>query len=338
MDKKSQKSQHLYIAKNKLQALFHAEQYHGWGKTKKYFEGWYYKIINADESKAFAFIPGIAMDENGNQQAFVQVLDGKKLTAEYFKFNVKEFIASTGKFEIQIANNFFSKKKIKLDLPLVKGNLTFKDQVPWPNSWYSPGIMGPFSFVPFMQCYHGVLSMDHSIHGSLIIKNKVIDFSNGRGYMEKDWGSSFPSGYIWMQTNHFSQEKISLKASVAKIPWLGSSFIGFIGGIWLYDRLIEFTTYNFSKLRKSYANERKVEVILENRKYHLELFAHREAATTLASPILGFMDGRIEESMTSKIEVRLFDKKNKIVLLEDTGRNAGLEVAGRVEEVFVNSF
>ncbi len=323
------------MIKNKLQALFNPEQYHGWGKSKKYFEGWYYKIINADESKAFAFIPGIAMDENGVKQAFVQVLNGKKLTAEYHKFDANQFIPAEGKFEIKLADNFFSTKKIKLNLSSVEGELTFADQVPWSNSWFSPGIMGPFSFVPFMQCYHGILSMDHSIHGTLRIKGEEIDFSNGRGYMEKDWGRSFPSGYIWMQTNHFSQPGISLKASVAKIPWLTSSFVGFIGGVWLHDRLIEFTTYNFTRLRKSYADEKKVELVLENRKHRLEIFAHREAVTSLASPILGFMDGRIEESMTAQIEVKLFDKKNKQILLEDTGRNAGLEVAGKVSEILV---
>jgi len=78
------------LIKNKIQALFNAEQYHGWGKTSKYFEGWYYKVINAKEDKAFAFIPGIAMDKNGEQQAFIQVLDGKKLTAIYHKFDARD--------------------------------------------------------------------------------------------------------------------------------------------------------------------------------------------------------------------------------------------------------
>lgn len=320
---------------NKLNALFHPEQYHGWGKTKRYFEGWYYKILDKSENHAFAFIPGIAMDENGQQQAFIQVLDGKKLTAEYHKFDAKQFIPKAGKFELKLAGSYFSQKEIKLNLSSVQGELEFINQVPWPSSWYSPGIMGPFSFVPFMQCYHGILSMDHTIKGSLKIKGENIDFTDGRGYMEKDWGRSFPSGYIWMQSNHFSEPGISLKSSVAKIPWMGTSFVGFIAGVWLRDRLIEFTTYNFTRLRKSFADQHKVELVMENRNHRLEILAHREATTQLASPIAGFMDGRIEESMTARIDVMLFDKKNKRVLLEDTGRNAGLEVAGKVEEILV---
>ena len=316
-----------------MKATFHPEQYQGWGKTKRYFEGWYFKVLNSDQTKAFAFIPGIAMDENGVQQSFVQVLDGKKRTAEYHKFEASQFHPQAGKFEILLANNFFSVNKLRLDLSTVQGQLNFSQMTPWPNSWYSPGIMGPYSFVPFMECYHGILSMDHHIDGVLTIHDEAIDFTGGRGYMEKDWGHSFPSAYFWMQTNHFSQPGISLKASVAKIPWMGSSFVGFIAGVWSQDRLIQFTTYNSSKLRKSVADKSKVELVMENANYRLEIFAHRETATLLASPISGFMDGRIEESMTSDIEVLLFDKKNKVILLQDTGRNAGLEVAGKIEEI-----
>jgi tocopherol cyclase len=275
------------------------------------------------------------MDENGEQQAFVQVLDGKKRTAEYHKFDATEFRPCDGKFEISLANNFFSVNTLKLDLPTVQGQLNFHQQRPWPSRFYSPGIMGPFSFVPFMECYHGILSMDHIIVGQLIIQGEVIDFSNGRGYMEKDWGHSFPSAYFWMQTNHFSQPGISLKASVANIPWLGSSFVGHIAGVWLHNRLIQFTTYNGSKLLKSVADKDKVELIMENAKYRLEIFAHREIATLLASPIAGFMDGRIEESMTSSIDVLLTDKKKNTILLRDTGRNAGLEVAGNIGSIFI---
>ena len=100
------------MLKNKIQALWHPEQYHGWGKTKKYFEGWYYKIVNADESRAFAIIPGIAMDVNGEKQAFIQLLDGKKRTAEYFRFEAKEFVPTKGKFEVHIGSNLFTSQRL----------------------------------------------------------------------------------------------------------------------------------------------------------------------------------------------------------------------------------
>ena len=180
-----------------------------------------------------------------------------------------------------------------------------------------------------MECYHGIVSMNHDILGSLKYNNEDISFNNGKGYMEKDWGHSFPKAYIWMQSNHFSKSNISLKSSIAIIPWLRSSFIGHIAGVLIDDKLIEFTTYNSTKVNKCEISIDKVKIEMENNSYLLRILAHREKATTLAAPISGFMDGRIDESMKASIEVELFDKKKKIVLLKDIGKSAGIEVAGK---------
>lgn len=320
---------------NKLKALFNPEQYHGWGRDKRYFEGWYFKILNKTENKAFAIIPGIAMDHDKNKHAFIQVLDGKKCTAAYHRFEAESFKIKSGKFDLKIENNHFSIDQIQLDLPDFKAKLKFSNLTPWPNQWYSPGIMGPFAFVPFMECYHGILSMDHNIAGEVITSGETTNFNNGKGYIEKDWGHSFPSAYIWMQSNHFSESEISLKLSVAKIPWLGSSFVGFIAGLWIKERLIQFTTYNFTKLLKSHVDQKTVHIILKNSIHQLDILAHRQAGTELASPIHGFMDGRISESMTAKIQVILRDRKDGKIIFEDTGRNAGLEIAGQIEEILI---
>lgn len=320
-----------------MHAFFNPEQFRGWGKKRRYFEGWYFKVVNAAETNALAIIPGIAMDAQGNRQAFIQVLDGKKRTALYHKFDFSRFKPSARKFQLEIGENQFSEDHIRLHLPGVKGELWFSGNVSWPKPFYSPGIMGPYSFAPFMECYHGIVSMDHAIRGELFVDGVRIDFNNGRGYIEKDWGRSFPSAYFWLQTNHFSEPGISLKASVAKIPWLRSSFTGFIAGVWLKNRLVRFTTYNGSVLKKAFADQQVLELVMENKQYRLEILAHRDKATALASPILGLMDGRIEESMTAKTQVTLYDKKNKRMILDDTGRNTGLEVAGDIESIMVGT-
>jgi hypothetical protein len=319
----------------KINAFFNPAYFQGWGKQKNYFEGWYFKVLNADGSKAFAFIPGIAMDKEGNKQSFVQVLNGRKKTALYHKFPASDFKPSTTEFYVEVNSNSFSSSSISLNLPSAVGTLRFKGNQPWPNSFFSPGIMGPFSFVPFMECYHGIVSMDHSISGKLVIDDEEIDFENGRGYIEKDWGRSFPSAYIWLQSNHFSTPGISLKTSIAKIPWLGSSFVGFIAGLYIHDKLIQFTTYNRTSLKKSFADDKVVEIVLENNKYRLEIKAKRDQATALASPILGLMDGRIEESMSSEVEVKLYDKRNNSLIFHDIGKHTALEVAGKIDEIIV---
>jgi len=320
---------------NRLKAVFHPARYHGWGRTRRYFEGWYFKVVDRSGSHAYAFIPGIAMNGHGDRHAFVQVLDGKRLTAGYHTFPVEAFQPASGTFDLTLGGNRFTEEFIRLDLPGIRGELRFHGTVPWPVRWHSPGIMGPYAFVPRMECYHGILSMDQTVDGILQIDWQRVDFSGGRGYTEKDWGHSFPSAYFWMQCNHFSTPGSSFKASVARIPWLGNAFTGFISGVWHEGKLYRFTTYNGTRLKKSYADLETVELLMENGAYRLEVLARRDHATSLAAPLSGFMDGRISESMTSTIELTLFSKRENRLLLHDTGHHAALEVAGKISQITI---
>ena len=136
-----------------------------------------------------------------------------------------------------------------------------------------------------------------------------------------------------MQSNHFSQPGTSVKASIAMIPWLTSSFIGHIGGLLFEGKLYEFTTYNGSRIKKCNVFEDKVEIIIENGKFRLSLWVKRNNVTELAAPIAGFMDARIEESMKAEITVELFDKKTNTLLLYDIGFSGGIEVAGKYQKL-----
>ncbi len=319
----------------KIRAFFNPEQYHGWGESKKYFEGWYYKLIDRENKSAIAIIPGVSMDNDGNREAFIQVLDGKNHESGYHRFDFTDFIPTPGKFEVRIGNNFFSEDKISLSLPEISGELNFSGMTLWPKKIYAPGIMGPYSFAPFMECYHGIVSMDHEINGSMIIKGTHADFTGGRGYIEKDWGHSFPSAYIWMQSNHFSNPGVSFFASAAKIPWLRGSFTGFIAALLIDNTIMKFSTYNKTVLNRCSVDLDKVELVLERNDYLLEIYVKRDKATSLASPMQGFMTGRIDESMSSEITVNITDKKSGIIIFSDRGINAGLDVAGDIETILV---
>ena len=72
----------------RIHAIWNPHVYHGWGRSKRFFEGWYYKIVNDSQTSAFAIIPGIAMDENGNKQSFIQVLDGMNNIAKYQRLSI----------------------------------------------------------------------------------------------------------------------------------------------------------------------------------------------------------------------------------------------------------
>lgn len=313
----------------RLRATWYPDEYHGWGRSRRYFEGWYFKVVSSDERHAMAFIPGISMDENGRQHAFVQVMDGKACRAQYHRFPADDFRPASRRFEVAVGNNTFSREKISLDLPGISGEISFQNTSPWPKMLGAPGIMGWYSFVPFMECFHGIVSLHHTLEGKLKIGKEEIDFTNGKGYIEKDWGRSFPRAYVWMQTNHFdAHDRASLIASVAHIPWLGSYFIGFISGFWLDGRLFRFATYTGARKFLTISDE-QVELIFKNPKSELRLLAKQAPGTALRSPISGEMTGKINESLQAEIRTELL--MNGRSIFEGTGKNAGLEVAGQVE-------
>ncbi len=314
---------------HRLRATWHPDEYHGWGRTRRYFEGWYFKVVSADERHALAFIPGISMQANGERHCFVQVMDGKACRAQYHRFAVEEFRPAAGRFDVGVGRNRFSGEKIILDLPGLSGEIRFGGVTPWPKMLGAPGIMGWYSFVPFMECFHGVVSLHHTLEGKLEIGNSEIDFTGGKGYTEKDWGRSFPRAYVWMQSNHFdTHDRASLLASVAHIPWLGSYFIGFISGFWLDGRLHRFATYTGARKFLRITGEH-VELIFKNPASELRLLAQQAAGTALKSPISGEMTGKINESLQAQVQVEFLEKGRRV--FEGTGRNAGLEVAGEVE-------
>lgn len=315
----------------RLRALFHPDMYHGWGKKRNYFEGWYFKIVDATEQYAFAFIPGISFDAGGRAHAFIQVMDGKKKSAVYHDFPAQAFVPDADFFHLNLDKNQFSASGFSLDLPAVQGNISFRNTTPWPKMLGAPGVMGWFSFVPLMECKHGVVSLFHRLAGGLTVNGDYIDFSGGIGYVEKDWGQSFPAAYIWLQCNHFNTaEPISLMTSVAKIPYAGTYFIGFLVGFYFDNKLYRFATYTGAG-RTTRIDGQTVYLTFQSGKNRLEITATQSPGTDLISPLPHGMAGKVNESLEATVELQFY--KNGKLVFSDTGRNAGMEIAGSVQEL-----
>jgi tocopherol cyclase len=63
-----------------------------------------------------------------------------------------------------------------------------------PSSLYAPGIMGPFGYIPTLECYHGVVSIHHKTNGTIdfTLSDGSLHSSinaKGSGYIEKDHGT-----------------------------------------------------------------------------------------------------------------------------------------------------
>ncbi len=319
---------------SRIASLWAPETYHGWGLSTRWFEGWYFKIVDARQRCIVAVIPGIFHGEDPkDSHAFVQVLDGVAGAARYNRYPLEEFAVSSGRpFRLKVGDSRFSCQSLLLDVPgprgRLRGAIEMHDLHPWPVTWLSPGVMGPYTFVPFMQCYHGVLSLDHALSGGISIGGTKVSFDGGRGYTERDWGRSFPRAWIWMQSNHFDSEGISLSLSIATIPWLGGSFTGLIAGLLLGGKLYRFTTYGRSRIREASVSAERVKITLENRTHRLRVSADRGDGATLLSPEVSTMKPRVVENMTGELWVSLEDVREGRRLYSGLGRCSAIEVVG----------
>jgi hypothetical protein len=325
---------------NPLQRVLHPEWYHGHRKRPPFFEGWYYKLVDARETHRYAIIPGIFVsDDPERHHAFVQVLNGTTGQAISHRYPADDFRAASDRFEVHVGGSRFTAESITLDIQSPEqrliGEVHFQGLTPWPVTLISPGIMGWYSWVPFMECYHGVVSMDHALRGTFAVNGAAIDWTGGRGYIEKDWGASFPSAWIWFQTNHFGHPRTSLTASVAIIPWLRGAFRGHIIGLWHEGRLYRFATYTGAHIERLEVTEEQVTWIVCDRRHRLEMRATRARGGLLCGPSRMDMGVRVPETLRATVEVRLrrLDSVGQVVLFEGTGRYAGLEVAGDVERL-----
>jgi tocopherol cyclase len=299
-------------------------------KKRNYFEGWYYKMVSPDGYYSLALIPGISLNKD-HTHAFIQVfmtINHTELMTKYLIFPIEDFKVQKDPFKLNISSNVFIKDGIDISIEdkdfSVSGKLEFEGITEIQTSFLSPSIMGYFSYIKFMECYHGVVSMNHSLKGKLLINDKEVDFTGGKGYIEKDWGRSFPSEYVWMQSNHFKDSKTSFMFSEATIPFMGFKFHGLIVNIIINEKEYRFATYNASKVIKRDIQPQEVYYEIKKRKYRLIVKAVNDKTISLVSPENGAMVKTIKEGLSGEIHLQLYEKDT--LIYEDIGSNAGLEI------------
>lgn len=298
---------------------------------KNYFEGWYFKQV-LKNGEAFAIIPGIAI-KNHKKEAFIQIIETFTNKSYYLTYDIKEISLSKTDYYIKIKDNYFSKDKIILnidtkDLKLF-GELKFSNLTPLSKTVYRPTIMGPFSYIKNMQCNHAIISMHHTVNGTISLNNKKIKLKNATGYIEKDYGTSFPKKYLWLHSNTSkTTKKISLTLSVANIPLGILSFQGFFCTLLINNKEYYFTTYYKDSLKLGPVNESdddNIHIQLRNNKYQLDLLIFPDPGINLIAPINGTMEKPMKENLTTNTIISLKELKTNKKVHDDCLINSGFE-------------
>lgn len=247
----------------------------------QFFQGYYFKHQKGAETLCV-----IAGRSDSNQ--FIQI------------------ITQNGSWQTPMTKDcHFSKRGVILDIHTPDLSLTGKISY----HGLSPiryDIMGPFQFLP-MECRHGIISMNHRLKGSVTLNGKSIDFTDGKGYIEKDSGRSFPSSYAWVQANDF-REDCSIMAAVAEIPLCGLQFHGCISVVHYRGKEYRFATYLGTRILCC----TKEKIILKQGNYLLLIQIHAKNGHSLNAPRNGKMSRTIIESASCPAEYVLYKGSNQI--------------------------
>ncbi len=316
--------------------FFTPSAFQGSLRKKRYFEGWYIKTAALESGKTLALIPGISLGKDSH--AFLQIIDGREHKTGYLRFPLESFQYNRKSFDITLGNNTFSTGGVFLNESRketsLKGELHFSGTVPFPVTPGSPGIMGPYRYAPFLECYHGVVSADHRAEGRIEWDGVIYDFQNARGYIEKDWGKSMPSAWIWMHCNLFPTEKTSFMLSIARVPWLGRTMTGHLGFLYTKGKYHRFGTYLKSRVILQQKDAGVMALLIEAKDFSLEVRAELNGTGgNLQAPREGDMNRTIRERVDTPVTLKMRGPDGEL-LFKESGTQGGLEMAGDISGLF----
>ncbi len=271
-------------------------------ETGPYFEGWYFKHQNR-QGQILALIPAFHTDREGRRTASLQVISGdRSWWLEYPEAQV-----SRQPFQVQIGRCCFGSHGMELQIR--REGLSLQGALQYgPFTPLRSDIMGPFRFFAGMQCSHGVISMGHSLSGTLELNGERLDFTGGTGYIETDRGRSFPNKYLWTQCVWDGAEQGSLMLAIAAIPLPVGSFTGCICSVLYQGREYRLATYRGARIEAWSPSG----AAIRQGRYRLEAELLNEQRQPLRAPVEGSMERTIHESLRAEVHCR-FRQGNRLL-------------------------
>lgn len=274
----------------------------------EYFCGWYFRCQS--DRQTLAVIPSVHKT-NGSKFCAIQLITDSQPFHVRFPYSAFQKKGDL----ICIGNNRFGRSGLSLELRApglrVSGAVRFGAFTP-----IRYDIMGPFRFVPFMQCRHRVYSMAHRVSGVLTVNGEAYEFRNAVGYAEGDRGRSFPREYAWTQCC-FPGGSIML--SVADIPLGRTRFTGVIGIVLLNGKEYRLATYLGGKAVRIKGGE----ITVRQGRLLLTVKQRDLPGYPLLAPTDGDMTRTIREHPSCRVYY-LF-KDGDVTLLEYEASNAAFE-------------
>lgn len=307
-------------------AFFDASPFQGANRKSTYFEGWYLRCTHRSDW-SFAVIPGISIDAKGERSAFIQLIESDG-SSHYIPFSSSEFKASPNQFDVIIGENHFNHERISIDLR-PKGldfctELTLHPSPLFGEQYHPLNVMGWLSKAPGLPCYHHIIQMGTPATGKVEWKSRTFEILQGRVYIEKDWGTSFPRKWNWLQSLAFQNGSNSLSAVTSSVSLFGLPIPAGMAAYEL-DGAYYFWSSAWGHSWKAKRADEQLELTFRNPTHRLQLRIESQGQAPLVAPIRGEMKRTIMESLHGIVHIQLRDVYGKLIHT-DTAVQAAVEM------------
>ena len=128
--------------------------------------------------RRICFIPSFHIDWKGKKSAMLQVIVNEHVWTIHYA--PEQFYAAKGRLYCRVGEIFFR----KMEFPSISGQKICDERntCVWKVFHAKEGYYGAICRVPLMQCRHEVISMRHSVAGTLEWNREKISFYKGKGY------------------------------------------------------------------------------------------------------------------------------------------------------------
>ncbi|QMS84308.1 hypothetical protein [Candidatus Xianfuyuplasma coldseepsis] len=286
-------------------------------KKKNYFEGWYYRITDAENNINIAVIFALTKDKK-HPHSFIQFYDGHQKKAYYYTFDINDFYYDDANDTVRIGQNELSVHHLLLHTDDVHIEATNHEVVPLQIYNGHQSAMGYLSNAP-LECFQEVLFMTSDV--TFTLNNSP---HKGTSYMEKTYGTNFPSQWIWLQSNH-SKNGSLISFSVGKVPVLFFEVKGFFLILNINGKEQRYGSYNFSKIKIDAVSDTHTTFSIRKGTTTIIITAKTNHPVELVGPRKnGTMDLAVHESLNATATIKVFNHND--IIFEDEYEHVGLEL------------
>lgn len=265
-----------------------------------YFEGWFQKIYVPEQNTSIIIIYGIATGNELTKTGFIQLfIPGHEVI--YLNYPQHEVALLKSKHEVKLGPNYFSNNRIHIENKHIQLDLELIPQV---NKTLKRNSMGNFYLVPGLPCYHSVLQVNSFVKGHISINNESIHLTRSSGYLEKNWGTSFPEKYFWMHAQDPLNSNNQVLYSQAEIKWGNKTFIKHLGFIHLNGKSVDLRKMHQKHINHKLSERNQLELSFDLLDLTFNFDLKDTSIASFKSPYNGKMSNTILHNVDVPIQVK----------------------------------